>query len=61
MLARIQRQAAAEALRITQHAQKEMDDEEITLDEVLVANINGRVLENYSEHERGACCLLYCC
>ena len=55
MLARIQRQAAREALRITQHAQKEMDDEEITLDEVLVAIASGRILEDYSEHKRGAC------
>ena len=59
MLARIQRQAAAEALRVTQHAQKEMDAEEIALDEVLAAIANGQVLENYSEHKRGACCLLY--
>lgn len=59
MLARIQRQAAVEALRVTQHAQKEMDAEEITLDEVLSAIANGRILEDYSEHKRGACCLLY--
>jgi hypothetical protein len=59
ILARIQRQAAREALRITQHAQKEMDDEEITLDEVLAAIANGSILEDYSEHKRGACCLLY--
>ncbi len=58
-LARIQRQAAAEVIRVTQHAQKEMDAEEIILDEVLAAIANGQILEDYSEHRRGSCCLLY--
>ncbi len=58
-LVRIQRQVAAEAFRVTQHAQKEMDAEEITLDEVLAAVANGQILENYAEHKRGPCCLLY--
>jgi Domain of unknown function (DUF4258) len=59
MLARMQRQAAGESLRVTQHAQVEMDAEDITLDEVLAAIANGQILENYSEHKRGPCCLLY--
>ena len=59
VLARIRKQAEALALRVTQHAQKEMDAEEITLDEVLAAIANGQILEDYSEHLRGACCLLY--
>jgi Domain of unknown function (DUF4258) len=58
-LVRIQRQAAAEAFRVTQHAQEEMDAEEIMLDEVLAAIANGQILENYAEHKRGPCCLLY--
>lgn len=52
-------QAKVLALRVTQHAQKEMDDEEITLDEVLIAIAHGQILEDYSEHRRGPCCLLY--
>jgi hypothetical protein len=48
-----------EEVRITQHAQIEMDAEEISLDEVLMAISNGSVLENYPEHKRGPCCLLY--
>ena len=36
-----------------------MDAEEITLDEVLAAIANGQILENYAEHKRGPCCLLY--
>lgn len=59
ILARIRKQAEALALRVTQHAQKEMDAEEITLDEVLAAIANGQILEDYAEHLRGACCLLY--
>jgi len=54
----IQLQAGKENFRITQHAQQEMVEEEITLDEVLQAIATGRVLENYPEHRRGACCLL---
>ena len=59
ILARIQKQARTLALRVTQHAQIEMDNEEITLDEVLIAIAYGQILEDYSEHKRGPCCLLY--
>ncbi len=58
-LARIQKQAATLNLRVTQHAQIEMDAESITLDDVLKAIANGTILEDYSEHLRGPCCLLY--
>jgi uncharacterized protein DUF4258 len=58
-LTRIQKQAAVQAIRVTQHAQVEMDGEEITLDEVLAAIADGQILENYPEHRRGQCCLLY--
>ena len=61
MLSRIQRQAAVEALRVTQHAQVEMDAENITLNEVLAAIAHGQILEDYAEHKRGPCCLLYGC
>jgi hypothetical protein len=58
MLEGIRSQAKAENLRITQHAQQEMVEEDITLDEVLEAITVGQILENYPEHRRGACCLL---
>ena len=58
-LSKIQEQAAKQAIRVTQHAQEEMDEEEITLDEVLEAIAGGQILEDYPEHRRGACCLLY--
>ena len=57
-LQRIQTQAKAEETRITQHAQQEMVEENITLDEVLEAIASGQILEDYPEHRRGACCLL---
>jgi hypothetical protein len=58
-LIRIQEQAAKQDIRVTQHAQEEMDEEEITLDEVLEAIASGQILEDYPEHRRGPCCLLY--
>lgn len=58
VLERIHTQAATENIRITQHAQQEMVEKDITLDEVLQALATGQVLENYPEHRRGACCLL---
>ncbi len=60
-LAKIRKQALAGEIRITQHAQVEMDAEEITLDEVLMSISNGSLLEDYSEHKRGPCCLFYGC
>ncbi|MFY9269186.1 MAG: DUF4258 domain-containing protein [Candidatus Manganitrophaceae bacterium] len=58
VLEQIRAQADSENLRITQHAQQEMVEENITLDEVLEAISTGQILENYPEHRRGACCLL---
>ena len=59
ILARIQAQARQQAIRVTYHAQVEMDDELIILDEVLEAIANGQILEDYPDHKRGACCLLH--
>jgi len=58
VLEQIRAQADIENTRITQHAQQEMTEENITLDEVLEAIDTGQVLENYPEHRRGACCLI---
>lgn len=59
VLERIRAQAELEDIRITQHAQQEMVEEDIMLDEVLQAIATGKILENYPEHRRGACCLIY--
>lgn len=58
LLVGIQTQAAARLIRITDHAREEMEDETITLAEVLEAIASGQIIENYSEHRRGACCLI---
>jgi hypothetical protein len=57
-LEQIRSQADTENIRITQHAQQEMAEEGIILNEVLEAIATGQILENYPEHRRGACCLL---
>jgi hypothetical protein len=57
-LEHIRAQADQENLRITEHAQQEMAEEDITLDEVLEAIAGGQILENYPDYRRGACCLL---
>lgn len=46
-------------VRLTQHALQRMMEEGIALDAVLEAIGNGRVLEHYPDHRRGACCLLH--
>ena len=58
LLERIRTQSDVDNIRITQHAQQEMAEEDITLDEVLEAIATGQILENYPGHRRGACCLL---
>ena len=59
MLDRIRLQARANNVRVTQHAQQEMVAEQISLDEVLEAISQGTILEDYAQHRRGACCLMY--
>ncbi|MCH7922799.1 MAG: DUF4258 domain-containing protein [Nitrospinae bacterium] len=59
VLRRILAQVEAENIRITQHSHQEMVEEGITIDELLEAIAVGQILENYPEHRRGACCLLY--
>ena len=58
ILLRIRSQAFANNIRVTQHAQQEMVEEEITLDQVLRAVASGQIVEDYPEHLRGACCLI---
>ena len=58
VLERVRAQAIAENVRITQHAQQEMVEEDITLNEVFQSIVSAQLLENYPEHRRGPCCLL---
>lgn len=57
-LERLRSQARAENIRLTQHTQQAMVEEEISLDDVLAAIENSQILEDYPEHRRGPCCLL---
>ena len=57
-LERIQNQVRRETFRLTQHAQQEMAEEGITLDEVEQAILVGSIIENYPQHRRGPCCLI---
>lgn len=52
-------QAHAENIRITAHAHQEMVEEGILLDGVLHALQCPSLIENYPDHQRGACCLVY--
>mgnify|MGYP002405551717 CR=1 FL=1 len=58
ILDKIKDRASNENIRITQHAQQEMVDENINLNVVLEAISRSEILENYPEHRRGTCCLL---
>ncbi|HEX9975253.1 MAG TPA: DUF4258 domain-containing protein [bacterium] len=54
----IRAQASEENIRVTQHAQQEMTEDEFTLDDVVKGIKTGDIIENYPEHKRGACCLI---
>ncbi len=57
-LENIRRLAATDALRVTRHAQQEMAEDAVILDDVLAVIRSGEIVENYAEHRRGPCCLL---
>ncbi len=59
ILVHLRGQIQVENVRITIHAQQEMLEEHISLDDVYAAIQTGQIIENYPEHRRGACCLLY--
>lgn len=55
---RLHRQTEADRLRITAHAHQEMVEEDISLDDVIGVLGKARLVENYPDHRRGACCLV---
>ena len=59
LLERIRLQSREDNFRLTEHAQKEMAEEDIVLSEVQEAIAQGMIIENYPEHRRGACCLVH--
>jgi hypothetical protein len=56
---RLAMQSQGEHIRITAHAHQEMVEEDIALHDVLCALRKGTVVENYPDHKRGPCCLVY--
>lgn len=43
---------------ISEHAEEERTEDGITISDIKEAISNARILENYPEHPRGACCLI---
>lgn len=58
VLRKIRDQAKVGNLRLTLHAQQEMIEEDIKIADIYTTIATGKILENYHEHQRGACCLL---
>ena len=56
---RLALQSQLEHIRITVHAHQEMVEEAIVLNDVLCALGHAIVIENYPDHKRGPCCLIY--
>ena len=44
---------------LTRHGLEEALAEEISVDDIREAVVNGMILEDYPEHQRGPCCLMY--
>ena len=55
---RLHVQGVAGAIRVTAHAHQEMVNEGISLSQVIDVLLDAMVLEDYPEHQRGACCLI---
>ena len=54
----IRARARGEDIRLTQHAQQEMVEEAIPLEDVLEALASCELLEDYPDHRRGPCGLV---
>jgi hypothetical protein len=59
ILKNIKEQAKNENLRLTQHGQQEIAKEDVKLSDLFEAIATSEILENYPEHQRGSCCLIY--
>ena len=45
--------------RFSSHADEEADAEQITVADIREALLTGQIVEDYPEHRRGPCCLVY--
>lgn len=59
IVARIRAQAAAREVLVTRHAQDALFEDGFTEDDLLRALHECVMLENYPDHRRGSCCLIY--
>ncbi len=58
MIGQIRDLASRQNFRLTRHAAEELADENVTVDEMIQAILNGNIIEDYPNHKRGACCLV---
>ena len=59
IVARIRTQAAAKAVQISRHAQDALFEDGFMEDDLFQALAECVILENYPDHRRGSCCLIY--
>ena len=59
ILERVRSQARAGDIRVTAHAQQAMIDGAFSPADVRKAIAGGRIIEDYPDHLRGACCLVF--
>lgn len=55
---RLREQASEDLIRLSIHGHQEMVEDEISYDALRETLIDCKVLENYPDHRRGACCLV---
>ena len=58
IIQQIRQQCRQEKIRLSIHGHQEMVKEDISYNELCEAITEGKVIENYPNHERGPCCLL---
>lgn len=56
---RIREFSAKRAIKLTLHAQQEMLEDGVSVADLLACLGACKVIENYPDHRRGACCLVY--
>ena len=56
---RLYQQAEDDRIRITLHGHQKMVEEDISYEVLREALLQCQVIENYPEHQRGPCCLVY--
>jgi len=56
---RLCQQARDDRIRITLHGHQKMIEEDISYEVLREVLLRCRVIENYPEHQRGPCCLVY--